>query len=105
MRKLGTSLNMLARLGFPKTWYNLEGWKRPETSGDAAGRLLMEGNYAHVLYAAVYRGKNCRNKERLDIELQPSDIECFKDDASFFKRANELYAMGVYWIGAHHAKG
>jgi len=94
---------MLARLGFPRSWYNLEGWKRPETSSDAASRILKEGKYAHVIYAATYRGKHCRNKERLDIELRPSDIECFKDDESFYKRANELYAKGVYWIGAFHA--
>jgi len=104
MRKIGTSLNMLARLGFPRDIHNLEGWTRDETSGEAAARILDEGGYAHVLYAAVYRGKRCRNKERLDVELQPADIECYEDDASFFKRTNELYAKGVCWIGAFHAK-
>ena len=104
MRSIGTSLNMLARLGFPKDVHNLEGWTRDETSGEAAALILDEGGYAHVLYAAVYRGKRCRNKTPLDVELQTSDIECFEDDASFFKRANELYAAGVYWIGAFHAK-
>lgn len=104
MRSVGTEINMLARLGFPKDIHNLEDGPRPETSGEAAARILDEGGYAHVLYAAVYRGKRCRNKTPLDIDLQTSDIECFEDDASFFKRANELYAAGVYWIGAFHAK-
>lgn len=104
MRKLGTTLNMLARLGFPRDFLNLVGWSKDCLVPGWALETLEKGNYAHVIYAATYRGKNGRNKTPVDIYLQKSDFECFKDDESFFKRANELYSKGVSWIGAFHAK-
>lgn len=101
MRSLGTELNMLARLGFPKDKCNLDAYSR-HASAEHAWEALIDGNFAHVLYAVTYRGKNIRNKYRLDVMLAPKAIECFTDDASFNKRASELYAKGVYWIGAYH---
>ena len=102
MRQLGTSLNMLARLGFPRDKYNLEGWPKDSTTLEHAWEALVDGDFAHVLYGVCYRGKRCRNKERLDVELTPKAMECFVDDKSFYARCNELYAKGVYWIGAVH---
>ena len=101
MRSLGTELNMLARLGFPRNKHNLE-WYGSHCSAENAWEALVDGDFAHVLYGVTYRGKHCRNKTPLHVELSPKSIECFTDDASFFKRTNELYAKGVYWIGAFH---
>ena len=101
MRLLGTELNMLARLGFPKNKNNLETFSN-HASSEHAYEALVDGDFAHVLYAVTYRGKRCRNKTPLHVELSPKSIECFTDDASFFKRTNELYEKGVYWIGAFH---
>lgn len=104
MRALGTELNMLKRLGFVPSKFNREGYPKDVSTRENAYKTLTEGDYAHVIYAATYRGKNCRNKTPLDIELRPQDFQCFEDDASFFKRTSELYAMGCYWIGAFHKK-
>lgn len=101
MRSLGTELNMLARLGFPKDKHNLE-WYGSRCSAENAWEALVDGNFAHVLYGVTYRGKRCRNKSELHVMLTPKALECFTDDESFNKRANELYAKGVYWIGAYH---
>ena len=101
MRHLGTELNMLERLGFPKDKHNLE-WYGSRCSAENAWEALVDGDFAHVLYGVTYRGKRCRNKERLDVELTPKAMECFVDDKSFYARCNELYAKGVYWIGAVH---
>lgn len=104
MRSIGTEINMLARLGFPKDKYNLEGWEKDRYTTKNAYDILTEKNLAHLIYAVTYRGKRCRNKTPLYVELQPKDFECFTDDASFFKRTNELYSMGCSWIGAFHSK-
>lgn len=101
MRTLGTELNMLARLGFPRDKHNLECYGN-RCSAENAWETLVDGDFAHVLYAATYRGKRCRNKTPLNIELTSKAMECFVDDKSFEKRINELYAKGVYWIGAYH---
>lgn len=103
MRSLGTEVNMLARLGFPKDKYNLEGCEKDRCIAKNAYDVLTEKKLAHLIYAVTYRGKHCRNKTPLYVELQPRDFEEFADDASFFKRTNELYSMGCYWIGAFHS--
>ena len=101
MRSLGTELNMLSRLGFPKNKLNLEAYGN-HAAAENALEARIDGNFAHVIYGATYRGKRCRNKTPLYIELSSKSMECFPDDESFFKRANELYALGCYWIGASH---
>lgn len=101
MRSLGTELNMLERLGFPKDKHNLE-WYGSHCSADNAWEALVDGNFAHVLYGVAYRGRSGRNKSELVVMLSAKDIECFMDDESFNKRANELYTKSVDWIGAYH---
>ena len=101
MRALGTELNMLKRLGFKPSADNVSG----STDGHvAAFDVVDKEGLAHAIYAVTYKGKRARNKTPLHVDLQPYAIEIFKDDASFFKRINELYAMGCYWIGAFHKK-
>ena len=101
MRALGTELNMLKRLGFVPSVHNLSCFRM---GVEEAAKAVEKNTVAHAIYAVTYRGKRARNKTPLHVELQPSDVEFFKDDASFFKRTNELYAMGCYWIGAFHKK-
>lgn len=101
MRQLGTELNMLERLGFPKDKHNIE-WYGSRCSAENAWEALVDGDFAHVLYGVTYRGKHCRNKSELTVMLSAKALECFTDDESFNKRANKLYAKGVYWIGAFH---
>lgn len=101
MRSLGTELNMLVRLGFPKDKRNLELYGS-RCSAENAWEALVDGDFAHVLYGVAYRGKHRRNKSALVVMLSAKAIECFIDDESFNKRANELYAKGVEWIGAYH---
>lgn len=69
---------------------------------ESAEQYVADHAIAHAIYSVTYRGKRCRNKTPLFVELQPTDVEYFADDESFFKRTNELYSLGCYYIGAFH---
>ena len=102
MRAVGTELNMMKRLGFNPDIRNLYG---NHMGVESAINKVEKKTIAHAIYSVTYRGKRARNKTALFIELQPKDLEFFNDDDSFYKRTNELYEKGVYYIGAFHRKG